>query len=84
MTEPLAHGAWIPLDTVPIEQFAISASQASALLKISPNTWRGWVSRGVAPKKDGNFDERTPFWYLTTIVEYARNAPGGRLGYPVG
>lgn len=80
----MGRGAWIPLDTINIEDFALTGQQVSQVLRVSPNTWRGWVSRGNAPKKDGNFDERTPFWYLTTIVEYARNAPGGRLGYPVG
>ena len=54
------------------------------LLDISPNTWRGWVSRKQAPKSDGNIDSRTPYWKLSTVAEYLRNAPGGRLPYQVG
>lgn len=84
MEKTLPQGHWIPLDEINIEQFAVTGQQVSQLLKISPNTWRGWVSRGMAPKKDGNIDARTPIWSLTTILEYVRNAPGGRLGYPVG
>ena len=62
----------------------LTSTTISDLLEISPNTWRGWVSRKQAPRSDGNIDSRTPYWKLTTIVEYLKAAPGGRLPYQVG
>lgn len=67
-----------------LSNLAITNLQVCELLDVSPGTWRGWVSRGQAPKKDGDLDDRTPYWKLGTIVKYVQDAPGGRLGYPVG
>jgi hypothetical protein len=62
----------------------LTGQHVCQILDVSSGTWRGWVSKGMAPPNDGNLGVRTPFWKLTTIIEYVRNAPGGRLGYPVG
>lgn len=56
--------------------------QLCDLLEIPRGTWTGWVSRGLAPKKDYDF-AGSPLWKLSTLIEYTRGAPGGRLGYPV-
>lgn len=66
-----------------VEVLHLNTFQVCTLLKVSRGTWTAWVSKGLAPKKDYTFGG-TPLWLLTTIIEYARNAPGGRLGYPVG
>lgn len=61
----------------------LNTVQVCDILSVTRGTWTGWVSRGYAPKEDVRWSG-SPFWTITTIVEYARNAPGGRLGYPVG
>lgn len=61
----------------------LSTVQVCELLQVSRGTWTGWVSKGNAPIKDYELGG-SPLWKLTTIIEYVRNAPGGRLGYPVG
>src|SRR3954470_13515043 len=59
-----------------------STVQVCDLLGLPRGTWVGWVSRGLAPKKDYEL-AGSPLWKLTTIIEYTRGAPGGRLGYPI-
>lgn len=61
----------------------LSTVQVCNLLDIPRGTWTGWVSKNLAPSKDYQLGG-SPLWKLTTILEYLRNAPGGRLGYPVG
>jgi hypothetical protein len=61
----------------------LHGTQIADLLGISGATWRGWVSKKLAPQPDEAYGKR-PVWRLHTIIEYVRNAPGGRLGYPVG
>jgi hypothetical protein len=61
----------------------LSTNQVCQVLELSRGTWTSWVSKGLAPKKDYDLGS-SPLWKLTTIIEYVRNAPGGRLGYPVG
>lgn len=61
----------------------LSIVQVCNLFNIPRGTWTGWVTKGYAPPKDYEAGG-SPLWKLTTLVEYARNAPGGRLGYPVG
>ena len=68
----------------PIEKQILNSAQVCTLLKLTPGQFRGWLSRNLIPKADGQLDQRTPYWKLTTILEYVRLAPGGRLGYPVG
>jgi hypothetical protein len=45
---------------------------------------KGWLSRGLFPQRSGELNDKNPVWSLEIIMEYVRNAPGGRLGYPVG
>jgi hypothetical protein len=40
------------------------------------STWRGYVSRGYAPKPDGHHDARTPWWYEATVDEWKARRPG--------
>jgi hypothetical protein len=70
--------------TVDPRDLVLTTRQTADMLSISPATFRGWVSRGLFPKKDGEHNEKSPYWKMTTIIEYLCNAPGGRLGYPVG
>lgn len=61
----------------------LNTAHICELLDVQRGTWTGWVTRGMAPPKDFQVGG-SPVWYLKTIIEYTRNAPGGRLGYPVG
>jgi hypothetical protein len=36
-------------------------------LRIKPATWRAFVYREQAPKPDGQYDKRTPWWYARTV-----------------
>lgn len=63
--------------------WVLTGPQIADLLNVTPPTFRGWVSRKLFPPSDGMVNGKTPYWYLTTVIEYVRNAPGGRLGYPV-
>jgi hypothetical protein len=81
---------FIPADTyfiiangIPPSAIVLTGQQIAELLDISPATLRGWVSKGLFPPKDGELNSKSQVWSLTTIAEYLRNAPGGRLGYPV-
>ena len=40
------------------------------------STWRAYVHRGHAPKPDGWYDKRTPWWWESTIDEWMANRPG--------
>lgn len=60
----------------------LSTLQVCNLLNVSRGTWTSWVSKGLAPEKDYELGG-SPLWSLTTLFEYAKDAPGGRLGYPV-
>jgi transposase-like protein len=44
-------------------------------LNIQPGTWRDYVSRDQAPKPDGHFDLRTPYWFEATIAQYEASRP---------
>lgn len=65
------------------EQLLLNTQQVCDLLSLSRGTWTSWVTKGYAPQKDRVFSG-SPLWKLPTIIEYVRNSPGGRLGYPVG
>jgi hypothetical protein len=69
-----------------VSNVALTGPQVAELLGISAATWRGWVSKGLAPTKDLELgaNKQIPLWTLKTLFDYAREAPGGRLGYPVG
>lgn len=70
--------------TIDPRDIVLTTKQTADLLGISPATFRGWVSRGLFPKKDGEHNEKSPYWKMTTVTEYLRNAPGGRLPYTIG
>jgi len=81
----------IPADTyfiiangIPPRSIVLTGAQISDLLDISAATLRGGVSKGLFPPKDGELNSKSQVWSLETVIEYVRNAPGGRLGYPVG
>ena len=69
---------------LPIARVAIGAPQVAQLLDVSEATMRGWISRKQFPPRDGEVNGKAPYWKLTTVLEYLRNAPGGRLPYTVG
>lgn len=48
------------------ERLTVSAV-AERLGGIQPSTWRAYVARDQAPKPDGWYDRRTPWWYASTI-----------------
>lgn len=84
-----------PQDTIPIELLLVlpkdfsptllvlTTLQVASLLNTSDATLRGWISRGQFPPKDGELNGKTPYWKLTTLLDYVRHAPGGRLPYQV-
>jgi hypothetical protein len=75
---------WIlPKEMDPVH-ICLTISKIADLLQVSGSTLRGWISRKQFPPCDGRVDDRTSYWRLPTVIEYVRNAPGGRLGYPVG
>jgi predicted DNA-binding transcriptional regulator AlpA len=67
-----------------VENWVLPASQVAETLDISEATLRGWISRGQFPTRDGETNGKSPYWKMTTVLEYLRFAPGGRLGYQVG
>lgn len=42
---------------------------------ITQQTWRSYVSRDQAPRPDGWFDRRTPWWWESTITAWLANRP---------
>lgn len=81
----------VPADTyfiiangIPPSSIVVTGAQVADLLDVSAATIRGWVAKGLFPQRDGELNSKSQFWHLKTVVEYVRNAPGGRLGYPVG
>lgn len=92
MDEALEQGMilednWEPTWILPKELdpviICLTIPKVADLLQVSASTLRGWISRKQFPACDGRVDDRTSYWRLTTVIEYVRNAPGGRLGYPV-
>ena len=69
---------------IPIRRVAFGTTSVASLLDISEATLRGWISRGQFPPRDYELNAKTPIWLLSTVLEYLRNAPGGRLPYQVG
>lgn len=48
----------------------LTVREVAELLGIAPVTFRAYVSRGRAPKADGQFDGRTPYWLRSTIESW--------------
>lgn len=49
----------------------LTTNQVIGLLKLKSGTWRSLVSRDLAPKPDGHYTDRTPYWRVQTIFDYA-------------
>ena len=45
----------------------LTVSAVAERLGIQPSTWRSYVARELAPKPDGEYDRRTPWWFASTI-----------------
>jgi hypothetical protein len=44
-------------------------------LGIRPSTWLAYVARDRAPRPDGRYDRRTPWWYASTIDGWRTTTP---------
>lgn len=62
--------------TVAARDLPLSTQQVAERLGISSGSWRARVHREQAPAPDGRFDERTPYWWTTTIDAYAARTNG--------
>lgn len=72
----------------------LTVPQVAERLQITPAAWRAYVSRArkahtegrvtpsMAPLPDGQYDERTPWWWESTIDEWnaSRRGRGWRAG----
>jgi hypothetical protein len=58
------------------EQVRLRSYEVAERLGITQSTWNSYVYRGQAPQPDGERDTRRPYWYESTIDEYAANRPG--------
>jgi hypothetical protein len=47
-----------------------TVAEIAERLGIEPSTWRAYVAREQAPKPDGRYDRRTPWWHARTIQEW--------------
>lgn len=45
----------------------LTVAQVAERVKVATSTWRSYVARDQAPKPDGHFDARTPWWWSTTV-----------------
>lgn len=53
-----------------IRDMPLSTRQVAEQLGIAASTWRVRVHRGQAPQPDAMFDDRTPYWWQSTIDRY--------------
>ena len=53
----------------------LTGPQVAEMLDIKPSTWRTYVMRGQAPARDGQIDQRTPFWWRSTVEEWDASRP---------
>lgn len=53
-----------------VRDVPLSTRQCAERVGCSPTTWRVRVHRGQAPQPDDHFDERTPYWWQSTIDAY--------------
>ncbi len=60
------------------EDRRLVTAEAAELAGMKPASWRGRVAREMAPKPDGHFDARTPWWLESTVLAFvaARKPPG--------
>lgn len=55
----------------PQDLIFLNTPQVLGLLKQKSGTWRSLVSRDLAPKPDGYYTDRSPYWMLQTIFDYS-------------
>ncbi|ASU81492.1 hypothetical protein CDO52_00670 [Nocardiopsis gilva YIM 90087] len=48
----------------------LTTKEAAAAAGMTPGGWRSMVSRGSGPLPDGRYDERTPWWYESTVQRF--------------
>lgn len=53
----------------------LTSAEVSEHLDIQPKTWTAYVARGKAPKPDGYYDRRTPYWLASTIDQWDASRP---------
>lgn len=52
------------------------AQQCADHIGATPVTWRGYVSRGQAPRSVGELDARTPLWDADAVRNWNADRPG--------
>jgi predicted DNA-binding transcriptional regulator AlpA len=61
------------------EDRKLVTKEVAELVGMKPASWRARVARGDAPKPDGQFDQRTPWWRESTVAAFvATRKPPGR------
>jgi len=64
-----------PLYRGTMRRTRLTVAQVAERMKVKPSTWRAYVARGQAPKSDGQYDGRTPWWWSTTVDEWDAGRP---------
>lgn len=54
----------------------LTTAQFAERIGIARQTLNAYVWRGQAPKPDGHYDLRTPWWYQSTVDEWIAKRPG--------
>lgn len=54
----------------------LRSDAAAELAGIRLSTWSAYVARKQAPKADGHYDLRTPWWYRSTVEDWMASRPG--------
>lgn len=53
----------------------LTVREVAEHLGIAPSTFRAYVARDFAPKPDGQYDARTPWWSRETVEAWAAGRP---------
>lgn len=59
-----------------VEDEKLRTAQIAERLGITSSTWSSYVTRGQAPKPDGHYDGRTPWWLASTVEAWHASRPG--------
>jgi predicted DNA-binding transcriptional regulator AlpA len=54
----------------------LRSSAAAELAGVKLSTWSSYVARKQAPKPDGHYDRRTPWWLRSTVNDWKASRPG--------
>jgi predicted DNA-binding transcriptional regulator AlpA len=54
----------------------LTTAEVAKLVGVKPSTWRSYLGRNTAPPPDGRYDERTVYWYRSTIERWVKARPG--------